>query len=236
VATNNATNTSKPIAVSQGGTGASSMTTTDGTLYYSGTTLATTTTGTSGQVLTSNGSGSAPTYQSVSVGSGNLVLIQSQTSTGSASVNFTTGITSTYNSYYLTWTNVLNFSTTNFEFNVTTNGSFPGITTNYHSGCWSTAYNSATISNANSTSTVILAPSMDFGSSLPYASGFLTIFNATKGATFYLSGNGSYPVSGAQSYAWFSTINTTGSVLDGFQFLMASGNIAGTFTLYGILE
>lgn len=51
------------LAISNGGTNATSMTTTDGVIYYDGTRLVTTTAGTSGQVLTSNGAGVAPTYQ-----------------------------------------------------------------------------------------------------------------------------------------------------------------------------
>jgi hypothetical protein len=44
------------------------MAITDGTVIFNGTSLATTATGTSGQVLTSNGAGVAPTYQTVSSG------------------------------------------------------------------------------------------------------------------------------------------------------------------------
>ncbi len=44
----------------------SGLSITDGTVYYNGTGLATTATGTTGQVLTSNGAGVAPTYQSPS--------------------------------------------------------------------------------------------------------------------------------------------------------------------------
>ncbi len=66
--TNNATTLSYalavPVTIADGGTNATSMTNTDGVVYYDGTKLNTTTVGTAGQVLTSNGSGSAPTFQS----------------------------------------------------------------------------------------------------------------------------------------------------------------------------
>lgn len=58
------------LPIANGGTNASSFVTTDGTVYYDGTSLVTTTTGTSGQVLTSNGVGLAPTYQAVSASGG----------------------------------------------------------------------------------------------------------------------------------------------------------------------
>jgi len=51
------------IPIVHGGTNASSFATVDGTIYYNGSSLVTTSTGTAGQVLTSNGAGSAPTYQ-----------------------------------------------------------------------------------------------------------------------------------------------------------------------------
>lgn len=57
-----------PIPISEGGTNATTMATTDGTVYYDGTRLVTTATGTSGQVLTSAGPGVAPSYASISGG------------------------------------------------------------------------------------------------------------------------------------------------------------------------
>ena len=57
-----------PLPIAQGGTNATSFATTDGTVYFDGTRLVTTATGTSGQVLTSNGAGVAPTYKNSSGG------------------------------------------------------------------------------------------------------------------------------------------------------------------------
>ncbi len=58
------------LAIANGGTNATSFATTDGTVYYNGTRLVTTATGTAGQVLTSNGAGVAPTYQAAGGGGG----------------------------------------------------------------------------------------------------------------------------------------------------------------------
>lgn len=60
------------LPIANGGTNASSMATVDGVVYYDGTRLVTTTAGTAGQVLTSNGPGVAPTYQ---VGGGGTTAI-----------------------------------------------------------------------------------------------------------------------------------------------------------------
>jgi hypothetical protein len=54
---------SAPVSIANGGTNAITMTNTDGVVYYNGTSLLTTTVGTAGYYLTSNGSGSAPTFQ-----------------------------------------------------------------------------------------------------------------------------------------------------------------------------
>lgn len=51
------------LPIANGGTNANAMATTDGVVYFDGTRLVTTSAGTAGQVLTSNGAGVAPTYQ-----------------------------------------------------------------------------------------------------------------------------------------------------------------------------
>jgi len=79
---------STPVSIANGGTNATSMTTTDGVVYYDGTSLVTTTAGTSGQVLTSNGAGVAPTYQAVSAGSS--TILTKFTSSGTFTINAST--------------------------------------------------------------------------------------------------------------------------------------------------
>ena len=53
------------LSIANGGTNATSMTNTDGVVYYDGTRLVTTAVGTATNVLTSNGAGMAPTFQAV---------------------------------------------------------------------------------------------------------------------------------------------------------------------------
>jgi len=71
------------LPIANGGTNAASFATTDGTVIFDGTRLVTTTTGTSGQVLVSNGPGVAPTFQTISagVGSGGILGTGSPDST-----------------------------------------------------------------------------------------------------------------------------------------------------------
>tara|TARA_R100001129_G_scaffold38511_1_gene25924 strand:+ start:62 stop:1945 length:1884 start_codon:yes stop_codon:yes gene_type:complete len=62
-------------------------------------------TGSSGQVLTSNGAGAAPTFQAASAGS--LVHITTVTASDSASIDINSTLTSTYNSYFVTFANLV---------------------------------------------------------------------------------------------------------------------------------
>lgn len=74
---------STPVSIANGGTNATSMTNTDGVVYYDGTKLNTTSVGTATYVLTSNGAGNAPSFQPVS-GSGAVTSV-----TGGNGINIT---------------------------------------------------------------------------------------------------------------------------------------------------
>lgn len=92
MAINNVINTPPVFGISKGGTNASSMAHTNGTAYYDGSSVVVTDTGTSTQVLTSNGSGSAPSYQAAGGGSvfGDLSFAASVPTTLSVSGDGTT--------------------------------------------------------------------------------------------------------------------------------------------------
>lgn len=83
---------STPVSIANGGTNATSMATTDGTVIFDGTRLVTTATGTSGQVLTSNGAGVAPTYQAPAASSISITGDSGGALTGNA-FTFTGGTT-----------------------------------------------------------------------------------------------------------------------------------------------
>ncbi len=74
------------LVIANGGTNATSFATTDGTIFFDGTRLVTTATGSANQVLTSNGAGVAPTYQSIPGTFGNSFPTDSGTATPSAGV------------------------------------------------------------------------------------------------------------------------------------------------------
>jgi len=152
MATNNATNTSNPITVAQGGTGVSS--TTAYSVLCGGTTStnpvqSVASVGTSGQVLTSNGAGALPTFQTPAGGGGSLKLISSQSASSSATIDFT-GLT-TYSTLFVTVTNaqpVTNLTT--LELLVSQDGS-TYISSGYTCGIRYSIYSATTTSNVNST-------------------------------------------------------------------------------------
>lgn len=74
----NSWNSNIPVEISKGGTNATSMTNTDGVCYFDGTRINTTTVGSAGQVLTSNGPAVAPTFQSGQVSVAKIVLTSQQ--------------------------------------------------------------------------------------------------------------------------------------------------------------
>lgn len=73
-------NLTAPVSIANGGTNATSMTTTFGVNYFDGARLLTTSVGTAGQVLTSNGIGVAPTFQA-SGGGGGITTLTANTGT-----------------------------------------------------------------------------------------------------------------------------------------------------------
>ena len=80
----NSWNSNIPVEISKGGTNATSMANTDGVCYYDGTRLVTTTVGTAGQILTSNGAAVAPTFQAPIPSTCYFLAYQSATQTFNA--------------------------------------------------------------------------------------------------------------------------------------------------------
>jgi len=249
--------------VAGGGTGRTTLTN-HGVLVGAGTTAITQlAAGSAGQVLQSGGASADPaystaTYPSTAGTAGNIlksdgtnfvssspassgaswVLIQSQPASNSTSISFTTGITSTYNTYVFLISNVVpasSGSSLNMQFSSTGGSSY--INSGYQSGVTTTAYNSTTVANTNSTSQLRITGGINT-SGLGLASANFTIQNVTVGANITWCGTGMY--NNGNNVAALTLIAgglTNSSVINAFQFSMSSGNISsGTFTLYGILE
>lgn len=236
MATNNAWNSPIPIPISKGGTNATSMVTTNGVNYFDGTLINTVPNGTAGQVLASAAGLSAPFWASI----GESTLIQTIVASNNASINFTTGITSTYNTYMFVYTNVNSSGGGVLRMRISTNGGSSYLTTGYNSGAYE--YLTATggigaISGTVNDSYVMVgggtALSTSYGvSGTLFAYGIQTSNNpmvAGNGFKFFFS-----PSQGGY-YDWYGGYNTTTTPVNAFQFTFAVGNVTqGTFSLYGI--
>jgi hypothetical protein len=239
MATINATDTSNPITVGQGGTGDSTLT------AYAVICGGTTSTaalqnvsgvGTSGQVLVSQGASALPQWTTASTG-GNLVLIQSIAASSSATISFTTGITTTYNSYTFILSGVLPAtSTAQLLLQLSSNGGSSYISSGYNSGHFYSAYNSTTNNNVQATTSFFISPAL---ATTGGYSGIINCYNVTSSL---------YPTQCSTATINSTALSTTAFGVGGgyyptlvtvnaMQFSMSSGNIAsGTFTLFGILE
>ena len=213
----------------------------DGVLYATSTGLiSSTAVGSSGQVLTSNGSGSAPTFQA---GGGAWVKLQTQTASSSASISFTsTYITSTYENYAVIMSNIVPATNAvGLNMTVSTNNGSSYLSSGYNANAGFCSSSSGNINSTNSTSAF---PLVETGSN-PLKntagiglSGTLYLTNWTSGTTYpQVSGSGQYLESsaGVIVIGLWGGYGPTTSAINNIKFAMSSGNIStGTFTLYGI--
>lgn len=187
-------------------------------------------TGTSGQVLTSNGAGVAPTFQAASTG--NLVLIQSQTPSGAASVTFTTGISATYTTYLFVCSNITLSAGSALNLQVSTNGGSTYSSTNYLSGINYFGYSSAVLANVNQTTGVIVATGIGTtnaasGNGICWCYGIEAAVNPFFISDFSVKNN--FREMGTAT-------NTAATTVNAFKIFGDSGNVSGTISLFGVLE
>ena len=228
-----------PTPIIEGGTNATSMANTDGVVYYDGTRLVTTAVGTATNVLTSNGVGLAPTFQTVSAGA--LVLIQTQTASNSASLTFTTGITPTYNNYLLVYTNAFPINGgDDLALQISINGGATYINSGYASGLPVLVYNTGATGVFNNTAYMLLGASLrNFAIGL---NGSVYLQNFTSGPALgwpALTGTCQFQTSGGTYFVGspISTYETGPTVVNAFRIIATTGNIAqGTFSLYAVAQ
>lgn len=196
--------------------------------------------GTSGQALLSNGSAAAPSWG----GAGSWVYISTVTASASATVDFTSGLTSTYDVYMIQFVRVFpsaDNSTLYLRTSSDGGATFASANSSYQWG-YSFTSNAGTASADGSSSAskgqyIVLARNLGNSSNLG-VNGTLYIY-APSVATSYVqfmfqtaagltSTFGSGPTSG-------SGYRTAAAAVNAVRFLMDSGNItSGTFRLYGL--
>ena len=195
-------------------------------------------TGTAGQVMTSNGTGSAPTMQDA-VGAWNL--ISSATASASASVEFTSGIDSTYAQYMIVFSDIDLSVAAALTMQASIDGGSTYLNTagDYYRAHTGIVSSSATVTGAVSeTDTVInlyAGNSMDITGQL---NGHLILHNPAS-ATDYKSfiGEVAFEANSTTSLeqSRLGGLVRTASAVDAVKFAPTSGNIAsGTFYLYGL--
>ena len=188
------------------------------------------------------------TAYNASVATGNMVLISSQTASASASIDFTTGIDSTYKEYQFYFINIhpsVDNANLNMQFS-TDGGSNYGVTTTTtlfgafqrEDGTGTLLGYRTALDVAQSTNFFTIAEGLDFDND-SNAGGSLSLFNPSSASYVkHFIANISCVSSSAPNYSInnFSAgyANTT-TAINAVQFKMSSGNIdAGTILMYGI--
>jgi len=205
-------------------------------VYGDGTNYASTAAGTAGQALLSGGS-SVPTWGTPA---GGLNFISSQTvSTAVASVDFTSGISATYDDYIVYFSNV-SPSANSSALYLRLYKASAFLTTNYQYSHYSALTTPSTGASNNASFIQLMATgSLSNGTSVCAGSCTFTQMNNANGYRPTIFGNTfSSNGTGVQNMVtMFGGSSSNANATTGFQFYFSSGNIAnGTFTLYGIAK
>jgi len=192
--------------------------------------------GTSGQVLTSNGAGALPSFQTV-VGGG-LTLISSQSASSSATIDFTSISLGTYRTYELIYRAIVPATDgALLTMQISTDGGSTWKSSNYTSGINTAPYNSTTLTNVNSTSAFELTLGLDNGVSTSFGNGQVTIFTTASAATYIGGIISCFGNTAGTQVMGVMTGRTTDTGANAFRMIMSSGNItSGQFYLYGYQE
>lgn len=193
-------------------------------------------TGTSGQVLTSNGAGAAPTWQASGSGSGVWVLIDTQTASTSSYLEFT-GLTDTYQSYVVILDNVRTTSgsavTLEMLFSNDNGSSYYG--SSYKGGYTVFRYSGADGSTIGSFSTSSFSLARAVSTDICGANAYISLFGIGKAVNPRAVGNVSWCTNSDFYAGPAGVVNNGITTINAIKFKYTSGNIAsGTITLYGI--
>jgi hypothetical protein len=191
--------------------------------------LASLATGSINYVLTSNGAGNAPTFQANPAGT--WVKFSTQNPSGVGSVPFTSLISNTYNSYAVLFSNVTLSAGSNLELEISSNNGSSWLSSTYISGFWYLQYNSVTLTNINSSSIFLIGTGL---ASSVQCSGYIMLYNF--GSSGLPSINGQSITQKTAGIQFFGGYVTTSATYNAISFLSTTGNISGTFTLYGIVQ
>jgi hypothetical protein len=176
-----------------------------------------------------------------------ITLISSQTASASASISFTSGLTSTYKAYKFVFSNIHPATDgAGLEFNMSTDGG-----SNYNVTKTTTYFYAYNDEGGTGSSALSYVPSEDLAQSTAFqeiireigndndqsGNGSLTLFNpsSTTYVKHFISRNSTSQNGDYAEDLYIAGYGNTTSAVNAIQFKFASGNIdAGTIYLYGI--
>jgi hypothetical protein len=171
--------------------------------------------------------------------SGDLVLIQSQTASGSSGLTFTTGISSTYDVYYLTYYDVTlagGDGSINMQYSINGGSSYIS-SASYAIGGWGSNSNGASGVYAIASGTAFLLEGAQTDGTIIPANGKFYLYGLSSsilnqtitGATFSNQ-------AGTVRNTDFSGQLTNTAAVNALQIFPGAGTFSGTFKLYGIVN
>ena len=195
--------------------------------------------------LTNNSIANVTAYNAA-IATGNMVLISSQTASNSASISFTTGISSTYKEYQFWFVDIhprtdagkftFNLSTdAGANYNVTKTSTFFRARHDEADANTELSYQT-TDDLAQSTGFQNIAENIGNGAD-ESGSGYLTLFNpaSTTYVKHFIATINTYNSNDYSRQEFMAGYGNTTSAVDAVQFKMASGNFDGTILMYGIV-
>lgn len=183
---------------------------------------------------------------SLPFGVGNLIHIQSQTASNSASISFTTGINSTYKEYQFYFIDIhARTDAVNFNFNMSTdNGSNYNVTKTttafraYQSESGVDTNLGYRTGNDLAQSTSYQNIGYDLGNGADEScSGNLTLFNpsSTTYVKHFISISECNTTNDESVNLYIAGYGNTTSAINAIDFKMSSGNFDGTIAMFGVL-
>jgi hypothetical protein len=194
--------------------------------------------GTSGYVLTSNGS-ATPSFQAASGSAGALVLIQTQRVSAVTGVFFTTGITGAYNNYLLTFDTVsVAVSGPQILLSPSNNGGSTYLTSGINGAFNQWDSGTGVFVNASSASYFFLTCGLLAGSET--ASGQVYLNNVTSGVgNFALNGTSTcngVGEGGTDGQALLFGNYESALTINAFRVFAGGATFTGNFSLYGYVQ
>lgn len=223
------------LPIANGGTN-STATPTAGTIPYgTGTALAYTAAGSSGQILQSNGA-SAPSWVAAP-GGGSWIYISTVTASAASTVDVT-GMGSTYDMYMIVAQNVSSSDSVEMRSRIYLGGSlqtssFYGYIAGVMDSAWAIASNTGPTDSRGVMATAAYintggTPDRNFVLYFP------NVNSTTKAHGFWGTGQENRTTSRPHVYHISVNYANIGSAMTGVQFYMGTGTITGTFRLYGL--